>query len=142
MIKQTGMFIAGEPVILDGRGKFIEIVLPDHAPRPTSISAAAVILHTGSTPILDICGFFTMVVAKPKGQVMLAMAMNRHGAVRWEHKPPILIEENEKIVLTYGGLVIPPKSPFALIERYWNKFRQKPEPTTIQPDVALWWLEP
>ena len=134
---QNGLFIPAPPVQCDGKGHSFEIELPKHVPRPTYIVAAAVILHTNTTPILEICGFFTLVVGKPHGQVVLVAGMNRHGAARWEHQPPIRVEKNEHIVLSYGGQM-GALSAFDWLRRRWTFL---PLQGAIQPDIALFWLE-
>jgi hypothetical protein len=137
MVQTNGIFVPTPPVALDGRSHSVEIPLPDHAPRPTPITAAYVVLHTGKTAIMEIGGFFTLWVGRERGPLLLVSAMNRHGAARWTHDPPVLVQPREKIMLTYGGQIGAARD----LDRFLRRFLRYRFEASIQPDVALFWTE-
>lgn len=135
--RQTGIFVPGKAIPCDGTSHTWIIHLPKEAPSPTPICAAAVILHTGTAPIMEIGGFYTLVVNKPTGPVPLVFGMNRHGSARWEHRPPIYLERGQEIVLTIGAKLGGPFW-FDWLRRRWIRM---PFDAQIQPDIAIYWLE-
>lgn len=129
---QDGRFWPLKRVKLDGTGHFEEIKLPRDLPRPVRVSSAFYQIHTGTFPVLKIGGLFNLVVQRPDGSMLnLVGGMLRHGAARWSHEPPIDVNDGDKILASYGGLV--PR--WVRIVKFFLR-----RTTSIQPDVQITWI--
>jgi len=129
--------------------------LPPGLPRPLAIVSAYYQLHTGTAPITEIGGLICVFIGKPRGTIVLVGGMNRHGAARWTHDPPIMLNENEEIHVSYGcqtrqltlleslhGL-----GPIESLRRFglwsWGVKNKTVEviPAGIMPDIQICWID-
>lgn len=90
-------------VTCDGTSHSAKLHLPMSAGEPLAIASAYYQLHTGTAPLQLIGGLISVAVAAPDGHVLIVGGMNRHGAARWTHDPPIVMDgDSREVVVTYG----------------------------------------
>jgi hypothetical protein len=136
---QTGVFFSLPAVPCDGRAAKAVVELPPELPRPLGIVSAYYQLHTGTHPILEIAGLFNLFIGRRPLPVVLVGGMNRHGAVRWVHDPPVWLQEGEQIEASYGG-AIPRNRAERIAMRLGVLRRREPFAPWILPDIQITWI--
>jgi hypothetical protein len=101
--EQDCIFVSLPDVVCDGKGHAANVSIPNK--RPLAVTSAFYQLHTGTWPILEIGGLIDVALVRKDRSVVLVGGMNRHGAARWTHDPPVIVREGETIVASYGCLV-------------------------------------
>jgi hypothetical protein len=138
---QTGVFFSLPAVPCDGKAAKAVVALPAGLPRPLGIVSAYYQLHTGTHAILEIAGLFNLFIGRKPLPVVLVGGMNRHGAVRWVHDPPVWLQEGERIEASYGG-AIPRNRAERIAMRLGILRRREPFAPWILPDIQITWIAP
>lgn len=141
--QQNCLYRAIPEIVCDGRAHSEPITLPVSR-RPLAITSAFYELHTGTTPILEIGGLFNVLLSRDGGpgapSFNLVGGMNRHGAVRWTHDPPVMLTAGDRIAVSYVCQV--PKSRLRdalnVVRRTLGWSEDKPG---MMPDIQICWKE-
>lgn len=148
---QVCLFKSAPVAECNGQSHSFTFQLPVPPNHRAEITSAYFQLHTGTTPIQLIGGLINVSVPGPHGAISIVGGMNRHGAARWAHDPPIImLKDAREIVVTYGcdmPKATPPTRTWwdrikARMIHNWNMIPPELPPSgSIMPDIQVCWKE-